>query len=43
VTLLSPTSTAKAALDEQVAALDAHYAVIPVAISDHGLRIRTAG
>jgi D-glycero-alpha-D-manno-heptose-7-phosphate kinase len=41
VTLLSSDPTARAALEIQVAVVDPTYAVLPIATSEHGLRIRT--
>jgi D-glycero-alpha-D-manno-heptose-7-phosphate kinase len=42
VTFLSTTPAAKAALDAQLTAANASYAVLPVEISDHGLRLDNA-
>ena len=41
VTFLSPTAGAKADLEAQLAAADPEHTVLPVAISDHGLEIRS--
>ena len=40
VTVLSATTGAKADLEARLAAADPEHAVLPVAISDHGLEIR---